>query len=142
VKLLRAAQAAGKPFANVAEADREYLANVWRYVRGLYFAEYTNGIQSFEEVSIVKTTLATLQVPRVASSLPPMPFAEFMETKSDSPADCRNVTVSGEYASPADPLTVGRTGGKLTLIDGYHRAALFWKFAESTRSIQAYIPAN
>ncbi len=38
------------------------------------------------------------------------------------------------------PLTVGRLENNLVLLDGYHRAASFWRSAPENASISAYVP--
>jgi hypothetical protein len=37
---------------------------------------------------------------------------------------------------------VGRIFGTLVLLDGYHRAASFWMFAEPDAVIAAYVPTQ
>jgi hypothetical protein len=38
------------------------------------------------------------------------------------------------------PLTVGRLENNPVLLDGYHRAASFWRSAPKNASISAYVP--
>ena len=77
-------------------------------------------------------------VPRVHV---PMPL--YIDTPCSEPGDARNISPKpGGYHAPADPLTVGPFSNKLVLLDGYHRAALFWKFAPEGSSISAYIPES
>jgi len=141
VKVLRAAQKCGAAFYDIMEMDREYLAHACRYVRQA-FKKYTDGIQNFEEVEIDKTKLASIFVPFIIARLPIMPFAKFMDTASPEPGDCRNVTPPDAYTKPTDPIIVGHDLGQSVLIDGYHRAALFWKFAEPHSTIRAYTAAT
>jgi hypothetical protein len=54
------------------------------------------------------------------------------------PKDARNVT--GDYRPAAEAISIGRFGQHLVLLDGYHRAASFWKFASADASITAYRP--
>ena len=57
--------------------------------------------------------------------------------------DARNVVLHPDgYQNPVDPLTVGRIFGTLVLLDGYHRAASFWMFAEPDAVIAAYVPTQ
>ena len=49
--------------------------------------------------------------------------------------------VTGGYRPSADPLTLGRLHSGLVLLDGYHRAASFWKFAPPNAFISVYVPS-
>jgi putative DNA primase/helicase len=50
------------------------------------------------------------------------------------------VELGGKYSFPADPLTIGRCYEHAILLDGYHRAALFWKFGPHNGNLKAYMP--
>jgi len=43
----------------------------------------------------------------------------------------------GGYRAPIDPLTVGRVNGQHFLLDGYHRAAIFWNYGPSDGNVAA-----
>jgi len=44
------------------------------------------------------------------------------------------------YKAPTDPLTLGKIFNNPVLLDGYHRAALFWKYGPADGIIPAYMP--
>jgi hypothetical protein len=67
-------------------------------------------------------------------------FEHFMTTTAESLSDSRNVELDGEYSSPADPLIVGRMNEYAMPLDGYHRAALFWKFGPLSGKMTAFVP--
>jgi hypothetical protein len=131
----------GVGFAELTAEDRQCLAFMCRCVR-TSFLTFVARVDQFREIPLSKTDLATLLVPRIVSNLPAvMPFKLYIDTPCPAPGDARNVSPKPDgYHTPADPLTVGRFSNKLVLLDGYHRAASFWKFAPEGSSISAYIP--
>jgi len=68
-------------------------------------------------------------------------FSDFMtKTRAQDPRDSRNVVCdAGLYRPPSDPLTIARCYQHSVLLDGYHRAAAFWKYAAGG-SLCAYAP--
>ena len=137
---LRNKRRSGVGFAELTVEDRQCLAFMCRCVRtGLL--TFVARLDHFREIPLSKTDLATLLVPRAVSNLPVMPFMLYIDRPCSEQGDARNASLTpGGYHAPADPLTVGRFSNKLVLIDGYHRAASFWKFAPEGSSIWAYIP--
>ena len=77
----------------------------------------------------------------VSGSSRRMSFEEFLSTTADSPRDARNVLPPAEgYRAPSDALTVGAFFDSPILLDGYHRAVSFWRFADPDAVIDAYLP--
>jgi hypothetical protein len=98
------------------------------------------------EVQVDKDVLATLLVPPMVSGDSQMrffPFAEFMDIPSADSNDSRNVVFAPTgYQVPSDLLTIGRFYQHPVLLDGYHRAAAFWKFGPADGSVMAYEPKS
>ena len=139
---LRNKRRSGVGFAELTAEERQCLAFMCRCVRTSLLT-FVARVDQFREIPLSKTDLATLLVPRMVSNLPVMPFTLYIDTQCSEPGDARNVSPKpGGYHAPADPLTVGRFSNKLVLLDGYHRAASFWKFAPEGSSISAYIPES
>ena len=139
---LRNKRRSGVGFVELTAEDRQCLAFMCRCVRTSLLT-FVARVEQFRERPLSKTDLAILLVPRVVSNLPVMPFTLYIDTPCSEPGDARNVAANpGDYQAPADPLTVGRFSNKLVLLDGYHRAASFWKFAPEGSSISAYIPGS
>jgi hypothetical protein len=128
-------------FADVVPADRYWLAFMCCCIRSNLMILMT-GVERFREVSLNKTILADLIVPPMVSDVPRfMPFREYIQTPSSGPQDARSVVpATGDYRPPTDPLTVGRLENNPVLLDGYHRAASFWRSAPENASISAYVP--
>jgi hypothetical protein len=64
-----------------------------------------------------------------------------MSTKADDPGDSRNVVCDRtSYLPPSDPLTIGRFYQYPLLLDGYHRAAAFWKGGPTDGFVPAFTP--
>ena len=142
VKELRALRQAGVPFSQLSEFERKKLATACQRHRQ-FFSPSTSGIDFFEELPIGRPELALLHVHRVVSQGSSwMTFEEYEKTSSADVGDARNVIPPVHYASPVDPLTAGRRDGKLELIDGYHRAVSFWRYAPLSGSIPFYLPVE
>jgi hypothetical protein len=139
---LRTKRQSGVGFAELTAEERQCLAFMCRCVRTSLLT-FVAPVDQFREILLSKTDLATLLVPRRVSNLPVMAFALYIDTPCSEPGDARNVFPKPDgYHAPADPLTVGRFSNKLVLLDGYHRAASFWKFAPEGSSISAYTPES
>jgi hypothetical protein len=136
---LRAKRQSGVPFTDLAGEDRYWLAFMcWSIRTNLMI--FMAGIDRFRDEQLSKTALAALIVPPMVSNIREfMRFTEYIQTPCSEPGDARNVT--GGYRPSADPLTLGRLHNGLVLLDGYHRAAAFWRFAPESTSISAYVPA-
>jgi hypothetical protein len=102
---------------------------------------YQIGTDPFEIVGISKEALAKITVPpNVWEQQRFAAFREYIETTSENLEDARNVALRGQsYESPTDPIIIGRWYGNPVLIDGYHRAARFWKFCPGG-TLSAYMP--
>jgi hypothetical protein len=143
VDALRARYPSGVPF-NQLTADEHYNLAFLCMMCRTNLMIFATGVIEFVEVALNKTQVATFLVPQMVSDHAGMiSFADFLSTTAVSPKDARNVLApqQGHRAQPA-PLTVGHFFNSLVLLDGYHRAASFWKFAPADAMIQAYIPAQ
>jgi hypothetical protein len=139
---LRSQRRSGLGFAELTAEDRKCLAFMCRCVRTSLLT-FVARVDRFRERPLSKTDLATLLVPRVVSNLPDMPFTLYIDRPCSEPGDARNVSPKpGGYHAPADPTNGWSVSNKLVLLDGYHRAASFWKFASEGSSISAYIPES
>jgi hypothetical protein len=137
---LRAKRRSGVPFEDVAPQDRYCLAFMCCCVRPNLMI-FMAGIDHFHEGQLNKAAMGALLVPPMVSNVVKfMPFSEYIEIPCSESRDARNVT--GEYQASSDPLTVGRLYDTAILLDGYHRAASFWKFAPADASISAYVPTS
>jgi hypothetical protein len=134
---LRAKRRSDVPFKDLTAEDRYWLAFMCSCVRrNLMF--FMAGIDRFREEQLNKTALGALIVPPMVSNFPEfMAFTQYIETPCSAPGDARNVT--GGYRPSTEPLTVGRLYNTPILLDGYHRAASFWKFAPADASVSVYI---
>jgi hypothetical protein len=135
----RAKRRAGMPFADLSPLDRCNLAGYCREKRS-FMLEYVVSITTFDLVVLRREDIAAL---RVASNIAEdgrfHPFKEFMDIPSANSGDFRNVVCdTATYQPPADPLTIGHYNQRSVLLDGYHRAAVFWKCGASTGSLQGY----
>jgi hypothetical protein len=102
------------------------------------------GTDLFDVIELDRPRIAKLIVPphvwHPESNGQYVPFEVFMTTTAKDATDSRNVELGGKYSFPADPLTIGRCYEHAILLDGYHRAALFWKFGPHNGNLKAYMP--
>jgi hypothetical protein len=142
---LRSKRGSGVTFNELDHTDRYWLSFMCSCVRPNLMI-FMAGIEHFDEVDLDKTDLAKLLVPTMVHGQGFTPtgegfflsFADYIQTSSCEPKDARNVT--GDYRPAAEAISIGRFGQHLVLLDGYHRAASFWKFASADASITAYRP--
>ncbi|WP_166294230.1 hypothetical protein [Bradyrhizobium sp. 2S1] len=70
-------------------------------------------------------------------------FEEFLTTSSVNLNAPRSVLLKGtSYEFPTDPITFGRSFSFPILIDGFHRAARFWKYGPPDGKLLAYLPSG
>src|SRR5262249_49013455 len=102
------------------------------------------GMDRFAEALLDKTQIAPCLVPEIVSGAPGViTFEEFMDTTVTSPKDARNVLPPPDgYQTPSDPITIGYLFKNPVLVDGYHRAALLWKFGPKDAALRAYLPVQ
>src|SRR5262249_21494521 len=103
---------------------------------------FMTGVDRFVKTLLHKSQIATFLVPEMVSGTPGfMSFEAFSNTTAESSKDARNVVPpSGGYRAPSEPLTAGAFFGRPVLLDGYHRAVSFWRFADQGSAISAYLP--
>jgi hypothetical protein len=141
IKELRTKRSTAVPFDRLSEEERYNLAFQGAQVRQSLFI-YLIGTDPFDIVEINRNMLAKFLVPPIVSKIENyVPFEQYIATTSEDLDDARNVTLKRQsYELPIDPVAVGRLYEYPVLIDGFHRAALFWKFAPVGSNLFAYIP--
>ena len=142
---LVAKRLSGISFEELSEAEQYELAFGTACIRTTLLAFFT-GVVSFDIVEIERPKLGTMFVPPNVwypeSAGRFVPFEEYMRAASADPDDARNVLPRGSsYEFPADPITFGRSFSYPILIDGFHRAACFWKYGPRDGKLLAYVPA-
>jgi hypothetical protein len=140
---LRDKRRAQTPFDHLSNDERYNLAIQVSIIRkNLFF--YFTGIQTFETVQLNRGALGRMFVPPNVWDAPGNRFFEFshyVTTPTNDPKDPRAAFIEpSNYRDPLEPVVVARWYEHLTMIDGYHRAVLFWKYGPSDATIPAYIP--
>jgi hypothetical protein len=143
IEPLRAKRMSNTQFEQLMPEERYNLAYQCALVRKNLFVFFI-GIETFELTQIPRFELGRLHVPANVwndSGGRFLSFADYMNTQAEDPRDARRVTGSLEdYRLPDDPITIGFAYGHHILIDGYHRAASYWKFGTTDMKIPAYKP--
>ncbi len=141
---LRAQRTAGRAFAELSAADRYALALLCALAR-INLMMFSAGVEKFRVADLTRKELGCLLVPPMIS--PELqefvPFEDFMASlPPTSPRDARNIAANPVRYQPArEPLTVGRYFEHCVLLDGYRRAASFWRSAPAKTTLKAFIPA-
>jgi hypothetical protein len=140
---LRSKRQSGIAFEDLSLEERYNLAFQSGCVRSNLIV-FTIGVDLFDVVELDRPTLAKLIVPPNVwypeSSGEFVRFEHFMATTAKSSKDARNVALDGKYSFPSDPLTIGRFYEHAILLDGYHRAGLFWRFGPHNGNLAAHVP--
>jgi hypothetical protein len=140
---LRAQRAAGRAFAELSGADRYALALLCTLAR-LNLTVFNAGVEKFRVIDLTRTELSCLLVPPMISPELQkfMPFEDFMASlPPTSPGDARNIAANPARYQPArEPLIIGRYFEHCVLLDGYRRAASFWKSAPAKATLKAFLP--
>jgi len=139
-------RSSGTAFEQLSEAEQYELAFGTACARPVLLA-FLTGVLSFDVIEIGRTRLGSMFVPPNAwdpeSEGRFVSFEEYMTTTSVDPDDPRNVLRKGtSYEFPADPITFGRSFSFLILIDGFHRAARFWRYGPPDGKLLAYLPSG
>ncbi len=138
------------PFDDLSGDERDQLEQAWYRVRGVpTFTNAFAGIATFELVHWSKEQLEAVHVIKflaqeVGNHSVPMTFKQWIETEpsgSIEPGHARHAASGAAPLTKVEPVTVGRLSGRLTLIDGYHRAVRFWKRGAVTDKLSVYVPA-
>lgn len=138
---LRTKREANTPFEQLTDDEQYALALGCAQVRAAMMVNFAVGIDPLCLVPLTREQLAGLDVPTMVSGLNPMPFGNYVTTTGESPTDARNVQPPANgYGAHHEALTVGRYFNTLVLLDGYHRAVSFWKYAPADATISAYVP--
>lgn len=102
------------------------------------------GIQEFDLVPLQRNRLGDLWVPSNVwrdSNGQVYPFSHYVATETEELGDARCLErPANGYQTPPDPITIGLFENHPFLIDGYHRAALFWKYGPPDGTLLAYMP--
>jgi hypothetical protein len=143
VEALRAKRRAGVAFDQLVGAERQTLASACASIRRNLLVCF-EGIERFDLVPLRRNRLGCLLVPPNVwrdSKGRSYPFSHYVMTETDKHGDARRLELPPNgYRMPPDPITVGRFSNHLFLIDGYHRAALFWKYGPPNGTLLAYMP--
>jgi hypothetical protein len=139
---LREKRSNGIAFEDLKPGERYSLAFQCACVRAKLMPYFT-GITTFEEIPLAREELNDLFVPPIVwGGDLVIRFSQYIKSKSDIPSDPRNVVANPSgYNRPTDPITIGRAYAVLYLVDGYHRAASFWRH-NPTESLAAYTPES
>jgi hypothetical protein len=146
VEELRNQHRSAVPYEALRDAEKNLLAFLCAVVRPFPFAFYASAIRRFKVIQLTKDQLSQLLVmPQVDADELKGRFVSFggffVSTPPNSLKDCRNVIKpSGGYTLPADALTVGLHQQNHVLIDGYHRAVAYMRWAPADATIAAYVP--
>ncbi|WP_375788622.1 hypothetical protein ACE10Z_15125 [Bradyrhizobium sp. Pha-3] len=143
---LAAKRLSGTSFEQLSEAERYELAFGAACARPVLLA-FLTGVISFDVVEIGRARLGSMFVPPNVwdpeSEGRFISFEEYMTTTSLDLDDPRSVLPKGtSYEFPADPITFGRSFSFPILIDGFHRAARFWKYGPPAGKLLAYFPSG
>jgi hypothetical protein len=131
------------PFSRLSQSDRYCLARACWKVRPLILIHLI-GITRFELANINKAELANILVPPTAAIELRGNYATFelyMAIPSDDQKDARNILPSQNWSPPDAPLTLGYHFQHRVLIDGFHRAAAFWR-SSTGGGLKAYVPQD
>ncbi|MHC2335482.1 hypothetical protein [Bradyrhizobium sp. USDA 4454] len=139
-------RSSGTAFEQLSEAEQYELAFGTACARPVLLA-FLTGVLSFDVVEIGRARLGSMFVPPNVwypeSEGRFVSFEEYMATTSVNPNDPRSVLLKGtNYEFPSDPITFGRSFSFPILIDGFHRAARFWKYGPSDGTLLAYLPSG
>jgi hypothetical protein len=145
IDALREKRREGVDFAELTLQERYALASQCALVRSPLLP-YFVGIERFDLATITRFQLGHLSVPPNVSQQSNgvlCPFSFYINTPTNEVGDARFVTAPPQaYVAPDDPLTIGYINGLYVLIDGYHRAATFWRFGiqAGTETLSTYRP--
>ncbi len=144
IDALREKRRARVPFEDLSEAERYYLAFLCACDRANLFV-YFVGIERFRLVTLSRAELGDLFVPPNVwgdSQGQFYRFSHYINTPAARNEMLAFVGPTAEGYQPAiDPVTVGQSYNHLILLDGYHRAAVFWRFGPPDGALSAYVPA-
>ena len=143
---LVAKRLSGASFEQLSEAEQYELAFGTACARPVLMA-FLTGVISFSVVELARGRLGSMFVPPNVwdpeSDGRFVSFEEYMTTTGVDPDDPRSVLPSGAgYELPSDPITFGRSFSFPILIDGFHRAARFWKYGPPDGTLLAYLPSG
>ena len=143
IEALRVKRREGIPFNQLAAAERYALAFGCACVRPNLFV-YFVGTKGFDLVQLNRDAIGHLIVPPNVwrdSQGQFHPFSHYITTTTDEVGDARLLgPPPNGYLVPADPLTVGHSFTHPIMLDGYHRAALFWKYGPPEGTLFVYMP--
>lgn len=142
---LRTKRKTSVPFSLLSQSERYSLARACFRVRPLILIHLI-GITCFELVNIARTDLETVLVPpNAARELEGsyVTFAKYMTMPSTDPNDARSdMSSPGDWQPPETPVTLGYFFQHRVLIDGFHRAATFWRCNPARGVLKAYVPQD
>jgi hypothetical protein len=143
IEELRRKRKDGTSFKELSADDKYLLAFRCAGLR-MQLMTFMTGIQEFDLIQLDRTTLGKLWVPPNVwrDSLGTWhQFSRYIRTPTEEENDYRKLVIDpNEYQLPQDPIIVARSFNWPVMIDGYHRAVLFWRFAPANGTILAYFP--
>lgn len=142
IQELRLKRGSATRFEDLSPSDHRDLAELCVLVRDNMIKLFIDRNDHFDRVTLSKSQISRFLVPQMVSNIPGfLSFAQYVTTHADHPGDARNVQrPPNGHASPTDPLTVSAFQDEPILLDGYHRAVSFWKYAPDYSAIDAYVP--
>lgn len=133
------------PLSALSFSERYTLARACFSIRPAIFIHLI-GVTGFELVNLTREQLAKTYVPpHAAADLGGKytHFEQYMATRSDDPSDARyDLTDPQPWLNPETPLTFGYIYERLVLLDGFHRAANFWRSNPAAGILKAYVPLD
>jgi hypothetical protein len=137
VEGLRTKRKANVSFEQLSSDDLTRLASMCSVVRP-DLQTYCAAVGAFGLAALTKAELGAVVVP---PHIPPDRFHVWFSYFMLSRAGPGNVSPPIEdYKLPDAPLTLGRVQGHYVLVDGYRRAASFWRSAPAGSVIWAFVP--
>jgi hypothetical protein len=152
LKPLREKLARGVLFHELDIVERALLLRKWHEVRGVpAYTKRLHGVAAFQLTRWTKEQLGAAYVmTSFAQQVSRNPLVErvtfrrWIETEPFNRPPQGNARYAAEGLTPAiadSGATVGRWRGRTYLLDGYHRAVLFWKTQPSDATLGVYVPS-
>jgi hypothetical protein len=140
---LRRKRHEGVLFDDLSDENKYNLAFQCAVVRA-NLLPYFVGITEFDNRELSHQQLGDLLVPPIVwGGERYIKFLEYIATPTDASDDARRVRSPTQgYQPPIAPLTVGSYYAYPILVDGYHRATLFWKYGPENGTVPAFMPVS
>jgi hypothetical protein len=140
---LRDMRSRGLPFEALTAADYYPLAFACGCARPNLFV-YLIGCERFQLRTITRSELGEIIVPPNVWSDSAGAWVKLSEYAAGDSLDLRDArfreSADTVYRPNSEPFTVGRSFQYPILIDGYHRAVHFWRYAPDGASTPVFLP--